>query len=248
MRHVANFCAVVPVYNAEDTLDELVARLDAALRAFETYSIVLVDDGSADRSAARIRELCKEYPQVTGILLGGNFGQQSAVLCGLRHAEGSCVAILDDDLEQAPEDILLLYDELQKGYDVVYGTAKCREKGAFRGFGSRLRDALFDRITQKPKEVRVCSFRVMTRELAEKISRADTCFVYISMETFLHTKNAKSVEVSYARSRRSGYRASRLIALLCKMYVYYAPKTALKFLRRSGASYTIKEVIRGGGA
>ena len=241
-------CAVVPVYNAESTLQALVDRLERALSVFSAYSIILVDDGSADASRKLIERLCAEHTNVTGVLLSANFGQQSAVLCGLRHAKGNRVAIIDDDLEQDPEDILTLYCVLQKGYDAVYGAPKSSGKGAFRGLGSRLRDRLFDRITEKPKEVRVCSFRIMTRELAEKISLADTRFVYISLEMLKHTKNVRSVEVKYAPSPRSGYRAARLIGLLVKMYIYYAPKTVWKFLRRRGACYEIERLIRGGGA
>ncbi|MCE5236125.1 MAG: glycosyltransferase family 2 protein [Eubacteriales bacterium] len=241
-------CAVVPVYNAKATLSELVNRLERALCAFSAYSVVLVDDGSADGSRELIGELCAKSAHVTGILLRGNFGQQSALLCGLRHAQGNCVAIIDDDLEQAPEDILTLYRLLRTGYDAVYGTPQSSGKGAFRGLGSRLRDRLFDRITDKPKNVRVCSFRILTRDLKEKVIRADTRFVYISLEMLRHTKNVKSVEVSYAPSPRSGYRAARLMALLAKMYVYYAPKTLWKCLRRRGACYEIERVIQGGGA
>lgn len=243
-----SICAVVPVYNAKGTLKELVTRLERALSVFSAYCVVLVDDGSADGSRELIGELCAKSAHVSGILLSGNFGQQSAILCGLRHAQGNCVAILDDDLEQAPEDILTLYELLKTGYDAVYGTPKSGGKSAFRGLGSRLRDRLFDRITEKPKDVRVCSFRILTRELAGKVIRADTRFVYISLEMLKHTKNVKSVEVSYAPSPRSGYSAARLMALLAKMYVCYAPKTMWKFLRRHGACYEIERVIGGGGA
>ncbi len=242
-----SICAVVPVYNAEATLTELVDRLERALGRFREYSVVLVDDGSTDGSAALIGRLCRERARVTGILLEGNFGQQSAILCGLRHAKGNCAVVIDDDLEQDPADILTLYDELKKGYDVVYGAAQNRDKGAFRAFGSRLRDRLFDRISQKPADVRVCSFRIMARGLVEKVIRADTRFAYISLEIFKHTRNAKSVELRYAPAPRSGYRAARLVALLLNMYVYYAPKTALGFLRKRGPCYEIKRILNGGG-
>lgn len=236
-------CAAVPVYNAGATLFELVERLERTLSRFAEYSILLVDDGSKDGSAELIERLCKTRPHVAGILLDGNFGQQSALLCALRHASADYTVILDDDLEQDPELILTLYGEMQRGYDAVYGPPESLAKGAFRGIGSRLRDRLFDRITDKPADVRVCSFRMMNRETVERIARADTRFVYISLELFKYTRNVTSVEVPYGVSARSGYSAPRLIALLINMYVYYAPHTVCKFLRKTGPCYKIKGTI-----
>ncbi len=96
-------CAAVPVYNAGATLFELVERLERTLSRFAEYSILLVDDGSTDDSPELIERLCDARSHVTGILLAGNFGQQSALLCALRHANADYTVILDDDLEQDPE-------------------------------------------------------------------------------------------------------------------------------------------------
>ncbi len=237
-----SICAVVPVYNAGATLNELVESLERALSRFAEYAIILVDDGSKDNSAQLIEQLC-DRPHVTGILLDGNFGQQSALLCGLRHASADYIVILDDDLEQDPALILTLYGEMGKGYDAVYGPPENLGKGAFRSIGSRLRDRLFDRITDKPAGVRVCSFRMMNRKTVERIARADTQFVYISMELFKHTRNVTSVDVPYGVSKRSGYSTLRLIRLMVNMYAYYAPRTIFSFLRKKGPCYKIKRMI-----
>lgn len=236
-------CAVVPVFNAGATLSELVERLELTLSQFAEYAIILIDDGSKDTSAELIERLCETGKHVTGILLDGNFGQQSALLCGLRHANADYTVILDDDLEQDPALILTLYGEMEKGYDAVYGPPEILGKGAFRGIGSRLRDRLFDRITDKPSDVRVCSFRMINRKTVERIARADTQFVYISMELFRYTRNVASVDVSYGVSKHSGYSVLRLFRLMINMYVYYAPRTVFKFLRKKGPCYQIKKTI-----
>lgn len=238
-----SICAVVPVFNAGATLSELVERLHLTLSRFADYTIILVDDGSKDTSAQLIERLCQTRPHVAGILLDGNFGQQSALLCGLRHANADYTVVLDDDLEQDPALILTLYGEMEKGYDVVYGPPEILGKGAFRSMGSRLRDRLFDRITDKPAGVRVCSFRMMNRKTTERIARADTRFVYISMELFKHTRNVASVDVPYGVSEHSGYSALHLIRLMINMYVYYAPRTIFKLLRKKGPCYKIKRMI-----
>lgn len=241
----SSICAVVPVYNAEKTLAELVLKLEEVLSRFKDSRIVLVDDGSGDGSAGIMDSLCNDYENITAVRLTKNFGQQSALLCGLKFSQGDYTVIIDDDLEQEPADIITLYEEMLKGYDVVYGVSSGRaEKGLFRRLGSAARDLLFGGITHKPKGVKVCSFRIMSRALVESVLKADTRFVYISLEIFKAAAKARSVEVRYNPSVRSGYRPLALIKLLLKMIVYYAPGP-LKVFRREGVCYQIKEVTTG---
>jgi len=238
-----SLCIVVPVYNAENSLEPLVERLQKVLSGFATWQIVLVNDGSTDGSADKLRKLYSRYDNLTAIFLQKNYGQQSALLCGLRECRCNYAAIIDDDLEQDPEDIPLLYDELQKGYDVVYGVGAA-ERGAFRGFGSRLRDRLFDHITNKPREMKVCSFRIMNRATVEKVTQADTRFVYISLEILKHTNRIGNVSVRAGERAPSGYRPLRLMRLLMQMYIYYAPCRLLRPVRRHGACYEVGEKLQ----
>ena len=238
-----SLCVVVPVYNAERTLEPLVEQLQEVLRGFAASQIVLVDDGSTDGSADKLRALYRRYDNVMAIFLRRNFGQQSALLCGLRECRCDYAVIIDDDLEQNPRDIPALYEAIRKGYDVVYGVGAA-ERGAFRSLGSRLRDRLFDRITNKPECVRVCSFRIIGRTTVNNIVNADTRFVYISLEILKHTNRIGNVAVSTGESAPSGYRPLRLMQLLMRMYIYYAPCRLLKPLRRCGTCYEIHETLR----
>ncbi len=238
-----SLCVVVPVYNAESTLESLVERLQKVLSGFASSQIVLVDDGSTDGSVDRLRALYSRYDNVTVVFLRKNYGQQSALLCGIRECHCDFAAIIDDDLEQAPEDILLLYDEIREGYDVVYGVGVA-DRSAFRSFGSRLRDRLFDRITDKPKEMKVCSFRIMNRATVEKVARADTRFVYISLELLKHTNRIGNITVRVGDRAPSGYRPLRLMRLLIQMYIYYAPCRLLRLLRGHGACYEVGEKLQ----
>jgi undecaprenyl-phosphate 4-deoxy-4-formamido-L-arabinose transferase len=238
-----SLCVVVPVYNAEHTLEPLVERLQEVLGDFRASQIVLVDDGSTDRSADKLHALFHRYDNVTVIMLRKNYGQQSALLCGLRECRCDYAAIIDDDLEQNPEDILVLYDAIRKGADVVYGVGAA-ERGAFRSFGSWLRDQLFDRITDKPENMKVCSFRIMNRATVEQVTKAYTKFVYISLEILKHTTQIANISVRTGERAPSGYRPLRLMRLLFWMYVYYAPCKLLKPFRQHGACYEIGEALR----
>ena len=236
-----SICVVVPVYNAHRTLEELTEKLKEALSEFARYRIVFVDDVSTDNSFDLLLKLKEKNSSITAIRLKRNAGQQSAVLCGLRQSDCDYTLIMDDDLENDPTDILRLYEQISRGFDVVYGVCCETTKGLMRSFGSRFREALITRLSGKPKDIKVCSFRIMTREIVEKVIRADTKFVYISLEILKHTKNIANIEAPYCKSHRTGYHVISLLALAVRMYVYYAKP--LRFLRKKGSQYEIDEVI-----
>ncbi len=237
---------VIPVYNGEKTLVRLVDRLNVVLEPYEGNEIILVDDNSADSSYAVIKDLCQNHPNIIGIKLARNYGQQSAIFCGLQHSKGDYVVIMDDDLEQNPEDIPLLYHEIIKGYDCVYGVKKDERKSrGYRSFGSWLRDMVFNQITHKPKDLKVCSFRIINRETIDKVIKANTRFVYISMEILKHTCNIENIGVLYNTRQSSGYNLCKLIKLLVKIIVYYSPKHFLGGLRNLGSCYQIGSIVKG---
>ena len=103
----ADVSIVIPVYNEEDSLSALFARLYPALDALNTpYEIVFVDDGSRDRSAAMLADQHARRPDVTRVIvLSGNFGQHRAILAGFAHVRGQRVVTLDADLQNPPEEI-----------------------------------------------------------------------------------------------------------------------------------------------
>jgi len=130
---------VVPVYNSQATLGQLVSRLVAVLQpSTPAFEIILVNDGSQDRSWDTVQELSRGCAQVRGIDLARNCGQHNALLCGIREARHAVVVTLDDDLQNRPEDIPALLDRLREGYDVVYGQPVQRQWGMVRNTASHL--------------------------------------------------------------------------------------------------------------
>src|SRR3954451_18790022 len=113
---------VVPVYNSAGTLPALVDRIDGAVEG--EHEILLVNDGSADRSWAVIEELASARSGVRGLDLMRNYGQHNALLAGIRAARHPVVVTLDDDLQNPPEEIPKLLAALDAGADVVYGSAE----------------------------------------------------------------------------------------------------------------------------
>jgi len=130
---------VVPVYNNADALSELVARLEPVLRTQGPFfEIVLVNDGSIDRSWPCMTELAARFPFVVPIDLMRNYGQHNALLAGIRAARYDVIVTMDDDLQHPPEEIPRLVATLADGHDVVYGTPIDEQHGLWRDLASRL--------------------------------------------------------------------------------------------------------------
>ncbi len=123
MSSMQSLSVVVPVYNSEETLEPLIARLGQVLPTLAPrYEVVLVNDGSRDRSWAVIERLARQQTWVRGVNLMRNYGQHNALLAGVRTARYAVIVTMDDDLQHPPEEIHKLLAKLDEGYDVVYGS------------------------------------------------------------------------------------------------------------------------------
>lgn len=130
---------VVPAYNSEGSLEELVRRLAQILPEVSTeWELILVNDGSRDHTWEVICRLVQEHSWVRGINLMRNYGQHNALLCGVRVARYDITVTMDDDLQHPPEEIPKLLTHLSEGYDVVYGTPHKLPHAMWRNLFSRL--------------------------------------------------------------------------------------------------------------
>src|SRR5438876_3308203 len=130
---------VVPVYNSEATLLELVRRLQPVLaRRAVAFELVLVNDGSRDRSWKTVQSLALEHNWIHGINLMRNSGQHNALLCGIRAARCDLIVTLDDDLQNPPEEIPKLLDALGEDDDLVYGVPREERHGLWRDLASQV--------------------------------------------------------------------------------------------------------------
>lgn len=157
---------VVPVFNSETTLDDLIREISEALDPLDhEFEIILVNDGSMDSSWARIRSLAESNPRVSGINLSRNFGQHNAKLCGLRHASFQLTVTMDDDLQHPPREIPRLIQKLEEGWDVVYGLPQKREHSWSRNWLSWLTKSVVGRATGLQRVMEQSPFRAVRTEL-----------------------------------------------------------------------------------
>src|SRR5690606_38019588 len=140
---------IAPVYNEEPVLHELYRRVKEVMdKTGESWELVLVNDGSRDRSTEIIGELHALDSRVKGVSFSRNFGFQVAVTAGLDHASGDAIIITDADLQDPPEVMPEMIAKWREGYDVVYGVRASREGETwFKRFTAAAFYRLIDRIT-----------------------------------------------------------------------------------------------------
>ena len=137
--HQHGLSVVIPCYNSQANLERLVAQLgDVLPRCRESYELILVNDGSRDKTWELIGALAARHAWVRGLNLMRNYGQHNATLCGIRAARFDVIVTLDDDLQHPPAEIPHLLAKLQQGFDVVYGTPKHTSQSFYRKVASWL--------------------------------------------------------------------------------------------------------------
>ncbi len=194
---------VVPVYNEEESLEPLYRELDAALSDLEGgIELVLVDDGSRDRSREIMRDLARKDPRVRPIALDGNHGQSAAFEAGFRAARGEIIATLDADLQNDPADLPRLIGLLAEA-DVVNGVRADRHDGLVRKISSRIGNGFRNRFTGESVTDVGCSLRVFRAEHARRIKMFRGMHRFLP--TLLRMEGARVIEVPVAhRARRFG--------------------------------------------
>ena len=172
---------VVPLYNEEESLPELLAWIDrvAAAHAF-TYEAILVDDGSSDGSWAVVERLAAQYPTLRGIRFSRNYGKSAALYCGFAAARGEVVITMDADLQDSPEEIPALRRMiLEEGYDLVSGWKKKRHDP----IGKRWPSKFFNWTARAATGIRLhdfnCGLKADRRKVVKSIE------VYVEMHRFI---------------------------------------------------------------
>jgi undecaprenyl-phosphate 4-deoxy-4-formamido-L-arabinose transferase len=161
---------VIPVYNEESNLPELIRRCLAACdQAGPPFELILVDDGSRDNSPTLIAEACDRNPgRIVGVFLNRNYGQHAAVMAGLTQGEGGFFVTLDADLQNPPEEIPRLVRKLEEGFDVVGTVRVNRQDTLFR----KIPSFLINKAVQKATGVKMHDYGCMLRGYRRSIVTA----------------------------------------------------------------------------
>jgi len=229
---------VIPVYNGESTIESLVANLLASLQMQE-LEIILVNDCSKDQSEKIILSLASKNPQIKAISLRRNFGEFNTVMCGLNHCTGDYAVIIDDDFQNPPEEIFKLVTKATTNkLDVVYASYEKKAHSIFRNAGSRLFNWLVSQLIEKPKDLYLSSFKVISREIVDEITKYKGPYPFIDGLIFGITKNVGSQCVAHHKRKegKSNYTLRKLVSLFLNMFIICSPRP-LRILFISGGVF-----------
>jgi glycosyltransferase involved in cell wall biosynthesis len=231
---------VIPVFNEEQTLPELDARLREALCGTDKrYEIVFVNDGSSDRSAEIMHRLREADERVRIIEFSRNFGHQPAISAGLDHAAGDAVIVMDGDLQDPPEVLPTLIERWEKGYDVVYAVRRNRKEGVLDRFAYTTFYRLIARLSDTSLPLDSGDFALMDRKVVDLIVQMPERSRYIrGLRSWL---GFNQIGVEYDRSARyagrSKYDLRSLLALASDGIVSFSD-IPLKLAMRLGLAIT----------
>ncbi|MCC6252366.1 MAG: glycosyltransferase family 2 protein [Bacteroidia bacterium] len=154
---------VIPIYNEEVLIDELINRTLKALKSFgNDFEIIIVDDGSSDNSIIKLLKHRKQDDRIKIVQLSRNYGHQAAYTAGLTVAKGKFVAMMDGDLQDPPELIEVMYKKLisNENTDIIYAKRKSRKEKMLRRFLMKMFHKIFSKITRGSSIENVGNFSI----------------------------------------------------------------------------------------
>lgn len=206
---------IIPVYNEEENLRELGERLMRTLAGMDrSFEIILVDDGSSDRSWDILTELHEKYPQnLRALQFNRNFGQHQAIFAGFQAARGQVMITLDADLQNPPEEIPHLVAKIEEGYDTVGGWRENRQDSVFRRLPSYLVNVVMSKVTGVKLRDYGCMLRAYRREVIDSINQCHESSSFIPALANLFSRRVAEIPVGHAERER-GQSKYGLIKLL----------------------------------
>ena len=224
-REQYKYSIVIPVYNSEQLVGTTVDRVvEVFTRAGLEHEVILVNDGSSDGSWEVISEKARTTPGVVALDMLKNYGQHHANLAGLRESTGDYVITMDDDLQNPPDQALLLIDEATTGKDLVFGDFERKQAAGYRRLGSQMINMINRRIFGQPPDLAVSNFRIMHRDVVDRICASRTAHPYMTGQALLYSRNRSSVTVRHEPRPigKSNYSMTRILRLVLTILFSYS--------------------------
>ena len=193
---------VVPLYNEQEVLPETYHRLKTVMDSIgEPYEVIMVNDGSRDRTAEMAKELCRENPDFKLLNFSRNFGHQTAITAGMDYASGRAIVVIDADLQDPPEIIPEMIAKWKEGYEVVYGKRISRKgETFFKTFTARTFYRLLNKLTDVKIPTDVGDFRLIDAKVKEALLRVPEHNRYV--RGLISWLGFRQTEVEFVRDPR----------------------------------------------
>ncbi len=207
---------IIPVYNEEECLPELLQRMDAAMEGLgKPYEIIYVNDGSRDGSLKILTEASAANPSLKVIDFNRNYGQHSAVFAGFEAARGEIVVTLDADLQNPPEEVPKLVAKMEEGYDVVGSVRQQRQDSFFRKAASRIINRVTAAVTGVQLHDYGCMLRAYRKDVVKTLCASKEISTFIPVLADLFAGRITEIPVAHAERTKgeSKYSFLKLVRL-----------------------------------
>lgn len=220
---------IIPCYNCELYIENTINELkDVIKNKLNNYisEIILINDNSKDNTINKIKDIVNKNDNITGIDLARNFGQHSAIMSGLKIAEGDIIICLDDDGQTPPSEVIKLIDGIDDKTDVVYGKYAKKKHSIFRNFGSKINDRMAEALLKKPKNLYISSFFAMKKYVKDEILMYENPYPYLEGLVLRTTDKIKNIEVNHEERKvgKSNYTLKKLINLWVNGFTNFSAK------------------------
>ena len=220
------YSIVIPVYNSEQVVGTTIDRVvETFTQAGLDFELICVNDGSPDASWRVISERAESVPRVLAVDLMRNYGQHYANLAGFAEATGDYVITMDDDLQNPPEEALRLIEAaVSGGHEVVFGKFEQKQAAGPRRLGSMMVGRLNRRVFGQPNDLVVSNFRILRRDVVDRILASRTAYPYITGQALMFSQNRANVTVRHdARPvGKSNYNLTRIVRLVLTILFSYS--------------------------
>ena len=209
---------VIPCYNSSESIRHVVELTMEEMEKMNRreFEFVLVNDySSSPKTMPVLKKLAEEYPCVTVLNLAKNAGQHNAIMAGLNYAKGDILIGMDDDMQTHPSQLPYLFEELEKGYDIVYGYYPEKKHSAFRNFGSWVNYISVRILIGKPKELKTSSYWVARKFVRDSVIEYQAPYAYIQGLFLRTTRNISCIPIQHIQREEgeSNYTFKRLLKL-----------------------------------
>ena len=218
---------ISPVYRAQGGVDALVTRIKAVLDNLgRQYEIILVEDGSPDKSWDEIASIASGDNRVKGVKLSRNFGQHNAISAGLKQARGEWVVVMDCDLQDRPEEIPALLQKAEEGHDIVLARRKRRKDGALKKFYSKLFYSVLGYLTGTKQDPSVANFGIYNRKVVDVINNMKQTNRYFPLLVQWAGFESTAIDVEHAQREvgKTTYSFNKALRLAMDVILAYSDR------------------------
>ena len=231
---------VIPCYNSEKTIKKVVERIIQTVntRPNYDYEIICVNDYSKDDTLLKLKELTENNKRIKAISLSRNFGQHGALMAGFHYVSGDVVVCLDDDGQNAPEDMFLLIDKLEEGYDLVSAKYEKDKRSFIRRIGSHFSFLMSQKLIGMPKGIELNSYYVFRGYIVNEVLKYDNSYPFVHGLILRVTRSMANVTLTrFEREEgHSGYNLKKLLALWMNGFIGFS-EIPLRFVSFFGIAF-----------